>query len=284
MNLQAYDELVTALAERGIVKVDAIIDWVQTDEHLDAAFGAVAWWDSMPRDGDKAVTPGLLVWKLREGGLPGYKRDEERREVRGAKIINDELLGRIRSTCLAGGMTRLWVENNFRVVAEKVNLTPMALIDMVMGAEWEQTPPYPGAIYEWRSEWTRPKEDTYVEHQRYGWSVYNKRPKPSICARRHGESDWDWAVRFWNYEDPPQIAEWRRTAIELAHMTHEEQERIRERQAKRDKRLADLAADPEVARGRELIEQLRDRVEAEDDAVRDATFIAVGDLPDDELW
>lgn len=179
-----------------------IVEALRNDE-LDAAYGAVAWWNDMPHSGPRAVGPGLLVKKIRDGGLVGYKRPHERATPDGEGGLGKKRLRSIRGVLLSPdcAFTRKEAEKFYEHEAEKVGTTPTALIDAAMGIEWSQTPPHPASRSGWSAAGWKYPDDLHA--QRYALWVGTDRaiPQARDGARQPGESDWDFAVRFWGWRE-----------------------------------------------------------------------------------
>jgi hypothetical protein len=231
-SLDNYEIVVRMLKERGIDRVEELLQPFQTDEQLDLVVGAVKWWDDLPKLGERAVGPGLLVKKIQGGGVEGYKRPGERSAPRGKLTITDDLRANIRSHALApDGMRREWMHYTYHKTAAALNMTVDQLIDSVMGPQWKESPPFP--MQGPRDiTWTWPEAAQIVQGVRYGmwvgkhpgctWKLNDK------AVRREGESDYDFSIRFWGYSETAEVRESLRKIV----MTVREEEAAKREAAK----------------------------------------------------
>lgn len=203
------DKLKALLTERGIEGVNRIVDDLR-DDQIAGALGAVVWWDDMPHEGGRAVSSGLLVKKIRDGGLPGYRRPHERTTPDGTLAVTPERLNSMRRVLMSpeAVFDREQAREFFAEVGTKLNTPVDALVDSAMGADWVVTPPHPCHPRGWdHPDWT-PK-DQWIATVRYMHFV-NSEPGPSVdtqLPREPGESDWDYACRWWGWTDTPEIIE-----------------------------------------------------------------------------
>lgn len=198
------------LTERGVDGAEGLIrDFA--DEDLGAVFGAIAWFD----DGQQSVRPystGLLVKKIKDGGLAGYRRPHERTSVEGvAGTGTDELMGRIRglalsyslsSTDVVRSMSREELKHLIAKTAQRLGTPADALIDSAVCPEWQWTPPHPAVL-------RRDGESKTAYLARYSAHVAGVRGDRRHCnpsrVRHPGESLWDFACRFWDYQLPQEV-------------------------------------------------------------------------------
>lgn len=204
------EKLHSLLKERGVDKIEDLLDPI-VDEQLDGVAGAIALWDDMQK-GFPKPGPGLLVSKIRQGGVPGYKRAHERTELDGSfGGVTDELLGSIRAQVLGAAMDREQGLEHFAKLATSRGTTPGALLDSAMGQAWIATPPHPAAYVAWRGRWSFPPEAVAGMEVRYAAYCAGHRRKikpPDLAAlQAPGESDWNFSQRYWDWEDPPGVAE-----------------------------------------------------------------------------
>lgn len=195
------------LTERGVDGAKGLIaDY--SDENLPAVFGAIAWFDDGQQSYGNKPSTGLLVKKIKDGGLAGYRRPHERSSVEGvAGASTDDLMHRIRGMALSyslsssnvvRSMSREELKRLISKTAHRLGTTPDALIDSAVAPEWTWTPPHPAVL-------TRDGESKTAALARYSVHVASGRadrhPNPSR-VRLDGESLWDYACRFWDYQLP----------------------------------------------------------------------------------
>lgn len=188
-----WERLRTMLHERGVDKVDLLLREATCD--LDGALGAIKWWDDLPRE--RAGT-GLLVNKLRDGGLPGYKRPHERTTPQGVMDYTDEDVTRLRGQLLSpDGFTRPEAEEWVARRAKRLNTSAAALIDSAVGAAWTRTPVHP-------AKWDPSAEPDSNGVDRYSaWVRGHCSGRPDLSENpEHYESEWDFACAFWRWTDP----------------------------------------------------------------------------------
>jgi hypothetical protein len=233
------DRIARLLRERGVDNVVQLM-MKYSDDEADGWLGAIALYDDMQKGFNKPG-PGLLVKKINEGGIPGYKRAHERTEVEGSiGGVNEDLLRSIRGQCLGAFMSREQARDHFRGVSRRLDTAVDALLDSAMGQGWLETPPHPGDSFSWRMPWRYPSDG--LAWARYCFSTQQRRAAPSDveAVRAVGESDWAFACRYWGWVDPEGLAdgsaieaarEKRRleaVAEEEARTAHYEASRIRE--------------------------------------------------------
>ena len=190
--------LIERLAERGVNNPELLVEGL-TEGELDGAFGAISFWDDMPHDGTRAVGPGLLVAKIREGGVPAYKRAHERTGAGGMGPSN-ALMGSIRGCLLTpDGCTRAQAEDAYRDVASRLNTPVSALIESAMGSMWVGTPTHPACS----------SDEPIASSARYhAWVLGHCDVAPDAdCVPRAGEEEHEWACRFWSWTDPEDFEE-----------------------------------------------------------------------------
>jgi hypothetical protein len=181
----AYEAVVRMLNERGIDRVAELLQPYQNDEDLNLVVGAIKWWDDLPKVGERAVGPGLLVKKIQQGGVEGYKRPGERQSPQGRLTLDDKKRQYVRSHAFVpDGVRRQQLAVTIARPADRINMTPDQMIDACVGPQWTETPPFP---------MQGPRDVTW-------------RADPMV-VRRPGESDYDFAIRFWNYEESEEIRE-----------------------------------------------------------------------------
>lgn len=192
------------LVQRG---VDGSEELVAGLGDLDGALGALVWWDDMPHEGSRAVTTGLLVKKLREGGLPGYRRPHERDEATGTLAMGPDVIANVRGQLLSPeGFDREEAREHLAKFARGLNTPVDALIDSAVGAGWTVTPPHPAVPQGWSLGWEPLDEGCDL---RYIWALRDGDFGPGVknpgVPREPLESDWNFARRFWGWEDPPVV-------------------------------------------------------------------------------
>ncbi len=208
------ERIAEMLRERG---VDGVVSIAGGITDIDAAYGAIKWWDDLPHSGLRAVSTGLLVNALRDGGKPGYKRPHERTEVEGSVGWTDGLRTTFRGIGLSpDGFTRDEMRAMKANVAASLNTPVDSLIDDALDPNWMETPRHPAKHLReysdvryaaWVGGWGRDVKIDAAE----GW-------------RRKGETDWDFACRFWSWTEPEDLIERVRKA-RLAAMTEQGEER-----------------------------------------------------------
>ena len=185
------------LAERGVNNPEDLVNGVVEGE-LDGAFGAVKYWDELPHQGPRSASPGLLVSKIREGGLPGYKPPHERTSVEGTIGLTSDRMKNMRGVLATpDGMTREEAESLYSALARQLGTSPQSLIESVMGPGWFATPPHPGLD----------DADVIAASVRYMiWLNGHCNVAPDLeCLPEDGESEQAWAMRFWGWKDPENI-------------------------------------------------------------------------------
>jgi len=228
-------ELTQLLTEAGVTGVEAIVAGI-TDEGLSGAMGAYFWWNEMPHIGARAVSTGLLVKKIKEGGIPGYVRAAQRTGASGEMLVGETLLRSIRGVLLSpdGRMTRRDAYDIYAKTAEKLNCTVDSLVDSALDPLWRATPPHPAMPTAWDlGDW---KAADDWGHIRYAHLVMDEEPyRPTVdCQRIPGESAWDYACRFWNYSDSDAV---RREIAALAKA-----EQMKRDEARKQKEADEAAA------------------------------------------
>lgn len=197
------DNLERMLIERGVEGAPALVSGLADDE-IDAALGAIAWWDDMPHTGPRAVGSGLLVKKIRDGGLPGYKRPHDRATPEGGTAVSDDRLRAMRGVLCSpdAHFTRETAAEFYAKTAGKLNTPVSALIDAAMGQEWVETPPHPASLRGWQiAGWKYPDKENAAARYALWCSLEGKMPKTRDGRRLAGETDWDFACRFWSWFD-----------------------------------------------------------------------------------
>lgn len=209
------------LHERGVDNVAEVVLSIHPDD-ADAVLGAIAMWDDMPHTGPHAVGPGLLIKKIREGGVPGYKRPHERsrpNDFGGHAAFSTEVLERVRSMLLSpdAGFDRDSARDFLRGRAEKANTPVDALIDAAMGPQWRQTPPHPAFPGGWRGgTFVYPDEHGGLRYELLVGTGHLPHPSTSDGVRQPDEDGWAFATRFWDWKDPDleRLARFRREEAE----------------------------------------------------------------------
>jgi hypothetical protein len=229
------------LVERGVNGATGLVEDLWSEDQVTSAIGAVAWWDDLPHTGERQVSTGLLVKKIRDGGIAGYKRPHERTSPENGGV-SPERLNAIRALLLApeGMMTREQARDSLREQAQRLNTPPDALIDSAVGPVWQATPPHPALYQAWGVDWTPKDEWSFL---RYGLLVVEDAAfRPDTDAVRNGgESDWSFACRFWRWQDPPELRELiarvvRERAEAEARRQAEEREQAEREQREREQR------------------------------------------------
>jgi hypothetical protein len=205
------DERIEAmLEERGITGTVTLMAEI-VDLAVDDKLATIKWWDDIP--GGRKST-GLLINKLREGGVKGYKRPHERQGVDGEVLVGPAQLANIRAIALSThGMFRSDVEHIFTRLAEKAGSTVAALIDESVAPGWKETPPHPAHIYTGVGDpGGMVRYEEFVT--RYGRDIPD-RPDPTV-TRNVGETELSYAMRFWNWKDQKTHDERVKTMVELS--------------------------------------------------------------------
>lgn len=220
-----YDRIKELLAERGIDRIEELLQPYQTDEALETCvLSSIRWYDDQTHTGPYGVGPGLLVKRISDGGIPGYKQPAERRSVSGTLSVTPDLLHAVRSAALStDGLSRQEIRLVFAKKAAKLGVLADQIIDAALDPIWKGTPPHPCALKGWVQE-KRPKELHEIEMLRYEMFVNADHvDKPDFrLTRKSGESDWEWSMRFWGYSDPPKIDKVRKRLIEEKQREKEE--------------------------------------------------------------
>jgi hypothetical protein len=228
----ARERLVGLLAERGVDSPDGLIGGL-ADEQLDGVYGAIQWWDDAQVNAYSRPGTGALVRRIRDGGMAGYRPAHERTAVDGSAGVRNsrELNRRIERLALTngsqGGMTREDLAVMLRGEANQLGVHVLTMIDNAVGPEWDRTPQHPAFI-------RRAREAEHIYFARYCHFVGPGRKQhanPRQGRPMEGESEWDFAVRFWGYELPVE-------AMAMAEAAHR-----REQQRRALKRL-EAAAEP----------------------------------------
>ena len=239
---QQRQMLTTMLRERGVDSVDDLMSGLDQSD-VDGVLGAIAMWDDMPHDGPRAVSPGLLVKKIREGGVPGYRRAHERTSVDEAfggssGLLDADLRRHVVGQISGAAMDREEARDHLARLAARL-MTPVdALIDSLMGQHWTECPPHPALPTAWRGRNRYPEDQWELAGLRYAWLVGNPqsgRPPAEPSSRKKGESDWNFACRYWGYTDPPELLEAHAKALARA-------EAEAKQRAEDERRRTELAA------------------------------------------
>jgi hypothetical protein len=185
------DRVVAMLAERGVTNAR---EEMLTGPSLDAILGAIKWFDDLPSG--RAGT-GLLVAKIRDGGMPGYKRPHERTGPKGELVVGDEEIALIRGFCYSpDGMSRPEAEAAFARLAKRANTPVGSLIDSAVVDGWVETPPHPAKLH--------PHDCDGHQDVRYGLWVRQNLPtgpaNPEV-RRKDGESEFAFSCRFWGWQE-----------------------------------------------------------------------------------
>jgi hypothetical protein len=209
-----WDGVRTMLTERGVDRVDDLLGEI---DDLAAVLGAIKWWDGIPRE--RAGT-GLLVSKIRDGGLPGYQRPHERSGPEGELLITPEQLKRMKTICLSpDGFSLFEAEEMFRKRAERANTDLRGLIASAIGERWRGTPTHPALIGPHDEEPAFLSLDDRARICRTRYSLWvrgvavEKGPPNTNAQRADGESDYDYARRFWHWNEPQPVVEVRDTLV-----------------------------------------------------------------------
>lgn len=201
-----FERVRTLLTERGVTSLDALMAEIEL-QGLSAvtALNTIRWWDDLPASNRGT---GLLVTKLREGGVRGYKRAHQREKVEGDDIVSlDKQMTTLRGICLTpDGIDRETAELMYAKTAEKAGMSPQALVDEAMCPEWVETPPHPAKVYTYVGDpegiiryliWTQRDLSDPLERDR---------PHPQL-RQKENESDLAFSCRFWGWVDPPGFKE-----------------------------------------------------------------------------
>jgi hypothetical protein len=186
-------QLRNLLIERGVNQAGAVVDELP-DPQLEQAFVTIAWWDDQQHTGTRAVTPGMLVSTIRDGGIPGYRRPHQRTPVEGAEPVPNVGKALWGAMLSPDGFTRDEARGLYKHLAAKLNTPIDALIDSVVGPNWEETPKHPALI----------REDPVEHAVRYAMWVrddHGGKVDPD-CRRGPGEELLVWSMRFWDWQDP----------------------------------------------------------------------------------
>ena len=188
------------LSERGINGLSELLLEL-SEMSTDTFLNTIKWWDDLPY---ASKGTGLLVARLREGGVVGYKRAHERTSVDGEVVVGPKQLVNLRSVCLTpAGIDRDTARGMCAKLAEKANTTPDELIDSALGADnWEETPPHPAQLIVLG-------EDPVIGQLRYDIWVHassTDHPNPGL-TRKPGEGDLNFSMRFWGWKDPEGLEE-----------------------------------------------------------------------------
>jgi hypothetical protein len=214
------------LAERGVDDPERLIARVP-EGGLDGVLGAIAFWDDQQGRQTYRPTPGLLVKKILDGGMSAYKRPHQRTSTEtfgGVSGLSAERIGYIRGQLLCGPFDREAASDRLSDLARRLATPVTALIDTVMGQAWISTPPHPANPFFWIDPWTYPDE---LGMERYGLLVggYARRRRPADVGlvKGPGETQWDFACRFWSWSDPEGFSE----GVARAQEILAERERLR---------------------------------------------------------
>jgi hypothetical protein len=204
------NRIAAMLTERGINGVGTLMAELE-ETPRDSLLGTIKWWDDLPQ-GRKGT--GLLITKLRDGGVIGYRRPHERTDVEGELVVTPERLATLRAICLTpDGLTRIEAYDFCEKLARKANTTTDAIIDTVMGPDWKATPPHPAHVID-----TMRRFDAAIRYDvwmhRYFMRDIPDEPQLEV-QREANESVLDWSKRFWKWKDPKDMAE-KRVAREIA--------------------------------------------------------------------
>jgi hypothetical protein len=229
------------LRERGVTSADELVAALR-DDQMDGALGTILWWDDSPHEGPRAVSPGLLVAKIREGGMPGYRRPHERTTPEGVMGVSEELLSNIRRVALSpGGVTREMMRDVLEVKARALQTPPDALIDSAVGPGWKETPAHPA------KQWS-PNDE--LAPLRYSWVCVHGWGRPEPRTQREPlEAEWDFGHRFWGWTDPPELRE---AAEAMRREAAEEAKREREAAAAVQRAQAEIQEVPDSSKDLEL--------------------------------
>jgi len=216
--------LIALLAERGVHSAEDLIAGLE-DSELAGAFGAIAMYDDMPMVGGRHPTgPGLLVKRIREGGLPAYKPAHERASVDGTGPPVG-MLKSIRGVLSSpDGFSRAEAYDFYRGLAKQLNTTPQALVTSAMGAMWPGTPPHPA----------RDTADPIAACVRYeAWLTGHCANTADLtCLPDPYKGEHEWACRFWGWTDPLNYQELlrleteRRTAVGQRTLPPDQQQQL----------------------------------------------------------
>jgi hypothetical protein len=244
------------LSQRGVDDPQGVVDKV-IDEDLDGVLGAIALWDDMQKT-YRPPGPGLLVAKIRQGGVAGYRRPHERtnpEDLGGRSEAGSTLFTSIRGQILGAAMTRADARDHFRKTADRLMTNVDALIDSAMTSGWEETPPHPANPFGWRAPWEYPDAYGFTRYQLWsgGYRRWPRIPRDLTVRRAPNESQWAFACRFWGWDDPEgftESADAARAAIEAfederqAKLEQERQQLIKAREQAQLARTAPADAEP----------------------------------------
>lgn len=134
--------LESLLEQRGVTSVDAFVHGLGEHDffNLDACLAAVERYD---REGSDH--PGLLVYRIREAAKSKWR--PKGRQAVTAGTASPELLQSIRGSCRSpNGFCRGEARSMLAEKARGLRLDPDRLIDMAMGADWQETPVHPALV------------------------------------------------------------------------------------------------------------------------------------------
>lgn len=133
---QLASELEELLLQREVTGVARILTDLGEDANLEACVAAVGRYD---REGKSS--PGLLVWIVKEAAVaPPVPEQKKAPKAQ----VTPRLLRAIRGSCNSpNGFTREEARGMFAVKAGRLNRPVDELINLAMGADWQETKPHP---------------------------------------------------------------------------------------------------------------------------------------------
>jgi hypothetical protein len=124
--------------------------------------------------------------------------DTREAEERAAEQASAAVRRAVLNACLSpDGYTRAEAERVFAATARRYDISPGLLIDDCLGGHWQQTPRHPALA------------DTEHAAVRYELRVMGHCEHVKLdpeCAQQPGEDDEDYAMRFWRWADPENMA------------------------------------------------------------------------------
>lgn len=200
-----FERVRKLLTERGVTSLDSLMDEIEAQGLSPAtALNTIRWWDDLPAS---TRGTGLLVTKLRDGGVSGYRRAHEREKVDGEIVSLEHQMSTLRNICLtADGIDRETAESMYAKVAANANMSAKQLVDEAVCAEWAETPPHPVNVF------TRVGDPEGIIRYLV-WMQRNRldeetadQPRPWLRPKE-GESEFAFSCRFWGWRDPPELKE-----------------------------------------------------------------------------
>lgn len=200
-------QLEKMLEERGVTDPDSVLMNTAADD-FDAVRGTIRWWDDLP-DGKRGT--GLLVHRIKEGGMENYRRPGDREGVDDPddpSVMSKTLRTSVRRQLLSpDGMTWEVAEDHFRPVTRRFHSSFEALLESVDLEGWVMTPPHPASLHSGY-------DGSGVRYE--AWIAKGARAEPHDPTMRRvpNESMLAYSMRFWNWTDTDELREAIAKAVE----------------------------------------------------------------------